>query len=185
VTFMPGREPADTGLMSDPFGLSDPLRGGGRPSNMSSFLLVAVAVAIAATLAGAALLVMKRGGEAAADAADEAVTTVDRASDIQAQVTLQAAVRAALAIRAEEGSLAGATPEALGAYDPALTFTSATSTDPTVVSVAVAGETWGAATRSGSGSCLWVRLDAQGSVAYGAGTACTGTAALSASRPAW
>ena len=182
---MRGREPADTGLMSDPFGLSDPLRGGRRPSNVSSFLLVAVAVAIAATLAGAALLVMKRGGEAAADAADEAVTTIDRASDTQAQVTLQQAVRAALAIQAETGTLAGATPEALGAYDPAITFTSAPSTDPTVVSVAAAGETWGAATRSGSGSCLWVRLDAQGSVAYGAGPACTGTAALGASRTSW
>jgi hypothetical protein len=182
---MPGRQPADTGIMSDPFGLSDPLRGARRSSNVSSFLVVAVAVAIAATLAGAALLVMKRGGDAAADAAEETVATVDRANDAEAQATLQAAVRAALAIQAESGSLDGVTPEALAAHDPALTFTSEPSSDPTVVSVAVGSGIWGAATRSGSGSCLWVRLDAQGMVAYGAGPTCTGTAALSASRTSW
>lgn len=183
--FMPRLRQADTGAMSDPFGLNDPLRAGRRPSNMSSFLVIAVAVAIAATLVGAALLVMKRGGEAAADAAGEAVTTIARAREAQAQVSLQVAVRAALAIQAETGGLVGATPEALGAYDPALTFTSASSTGPQVVSVAVVGDAWGAATRSGPGSCQWVRLDAQGAVAYGAGPGCTGTAALSASRTSW
>lgn len=183
--FMPKLRQADTGAMSDPFGLNDPLRAGRRPSNMSSLLVIAVAVAIAATLAGAALLVMRRGGEAAGDAAGEAVTTIDRASEAQAQVTLQAAVRAALAIQAETGSLAGATPEGLAAYDPALRFTASPATSPTVVSVAVAGDAWGAATRSGPGACLWVRLDAQGNVGYGAGSGCTGTAALSASRTSW
>jgi ABC-type Mn2+/Zn2+ transport system permease subunit len=44
--------------MSDPFGLNDPLRAGRRPSNVSLFLVVAVAVAIAALFGLGALLAL-------------------------------------------------------------------------------------------------------------------------------
>jgi hypothetical protein len=171
--------------MNDSFGLGEPITGGRRPSTVTPFVVISVAIAIAATLVGAALLVMKRGGEVAAEASGRAVETVDRANDLQVQVTLQAASRAAMAIQAETGNLASVTPEALAAYEPAVTFTAGSSTGPTIVSVAVGTDTWGAASRSASGSCLWVRLDARGVVSYGEGPDCTGTAALSASRAAW
>jgi hypothetical protein len=152
---------------------------------ITPFVVISVAIAIAATLVGAALLVMKRGGEAAADAAENAVETVDRAKDLQAQVTLRSASRAALAIQAETGDLASVTPEALAAFEPAVTFTTGPSTGPTIVSVTAGTGSWGAASRSASGGCLWVRVDALGTVSYGEGSDCTGTAALGASRAAW
>ena len=171
--------------MDDSFNFGKPSRTGRGPTSVAPFLIIAIALAIAATLVGAALLTIKRGGEAAGEANQRAVDTIDRANDVQAQATLQAASRVALAVQADTGSLAGATPEALTAYDPAFTFTAGPSTGPTIVSVAVGGDMWGAAAKSVSGSCLWVRLDAAGSVSYGAGPVCTGTAALSASQPAW
>jgi hypothetical protein len=171
--------------MNDSFGLGDPIGIGRSNINVAPFVVIAIAVAIAATLVGAALLVFKQGGEVAAEANGEAVAQIDRANDIQAQATLQAASRAALVIQAETGSLAGATPEALASYDPTIMFTPAPSTGPTVVSVAIGGEIWGAAAKSASGSCLWVRLDAAGVISYGAGPACSGAAALSASRATW
>ena len=171
--------------MNDSFGLGDPITGRRRPAGVAPFLVIAVAIAIAATLVGAAILVMKRGGEAVAEANERAVETVDRANDVQAQASLQAASRAALVVQAETGTLSGATPEALGAFDPTITFISSASTGPTVVSVTTVGEVWGAAAMSASGSCLWVRLDASGVVSYGAGPDCTGAAALGASQTSW
>jgi hypothetical protein len=171
--------------MDDSFNFGRPSRTGRGPTNVAPFLIIAIALAIAATLVGAALLTIKRGGEAAGEANQRAVDTIDRANDVQAQATLQAASRAALTVQAETGSLAGATPESLAAHDSALTFTSGPSTGPSVVSVAVGGDMWGAAAKSASGSCLWVRVDAAGSISYGAGPSCTGAAALSASQPTW
>jgi len=171
--------------MNDSFGLGDPIRAGRRPVSVAPFVVIAVAIAIAATLVGAALLVFKQGGKAVAEANEQAVATIDRVNDVHAQATLQAASRAALGVQAETGSLAGATPEALATFDPTITFTSAPSTGPTVVSVAIGGEIWGAAAKSASGSCLWVRLDAAGVISYGAGPACSGAAALSAAQATW
>lgn len=171
--------------MNDSFGLGDPITGGRRPADVAPLVVIAVAVAVAATLGGAALLVMKRGGEAAAEANERAIGTIDRASDVHAQASLQTASRAALAVHAETGSLVGATPEALAGMDPSVTFTSAASTGPTIVSVSVGGETWGAAALSASGSCQWVRLDPSGVISYGSGAACTGVAALGASQTSW
>jgi hypothetical protein len=171
--------------MNDSFGLGDPITGRRRPADVAPLVVIAVAVAVAATLGGAALLVMKRGGEVAAQANERTIGAIDRANDIQAQASLQTAVRAALTVQAETGSIGGATPEALAGIDPSITVTSAASTGPTIVSVSVGGETWGAAAMSASGSCFWLRLDATGVISYGSGAACSGAAALGASQPSW
>jgi hypothetical protein len=171
--------------MSDPFGLGDPVHPARRTPSIAPFLVIAIAAAIAATLVGAAFVAVRRGGEVAGEANERTVGTIDRADDARTQLSLQTAAHAAMVVQAETGTLSGATPEALAPYEPSITFTTDASTGSNVVSVAVAGETWGAAARSASGSCLWVRVDAAGAVSYGAGPDCTGVAALSAAKTSW
>ena len=55
---------------------------------------------------------------------------------------------------------------------------------PNTVSVKSVSEAVGLAIRSSSGTCLYARV-AAASVTYGSGPACTGDAALDASKPAW
>src|SRR3970040_2027142 len=92
--------------MNDSFGLGDPITGRRRPASVAPLLVIRVAIeiAIATPLWGAAIVVMKRGGEAVAEANERAVETVDRANDVQAQASLQAASRAALVGPGETGT---------------------------------------------------------------------------------
>jgi len=73
----------------------------------------------------------------------------------------------------------------LSAYDPSVTFTSGPSMGPTSIAYAAAEEAFGAAVRSDSGTCWWVKTDVSGVTTYGSGSVCTGEAAMAAARPSW
>jgi hypothetical protein len=69
--------------------------------------------------------------------------------------------------------------------EPSLTYTDGPSPDTSTISVAVQGSQIGLATLSPSGTCFYVKDDVMNGPRYGSGTACTGTAALSAVAPSW
>lgn len=182
---MPAAGPADTGVMSDSFGLSDPLRGGRRPTSATPFVIIAVAIAIAATLAGAALLVMKRGGEVAAEANQSVGAAARLAADREAQSSLRNALTAARVLAVDGGGTYDiVSPAALSTVEPDLSYVSSSANGPRVVSVAVSGTEFGAAALSSSGTCFWIHDGADGTF-YGGGDPCTGAAALGASQSSW
>lgn len=167
------------------FGAGGPLRLSTPSSGVTPFVLIAVVVAVAATLVGAALLVVRRGGEAAADANESALIVADRAADAEAHSWLRNAVTAVRTLSAEGGGANDAvTPDRLAAIDQGVTFTTGPAGAPRVVSVAGTASAFGAAARSGSGTCFWIRDGASGTL-YGAGEPCTGAAALGAVQPTW
>jgi hypothetical protein len=145
---------------------------------------------LAAGLAAAAMLafVFLRGADEAgtqiAGAQSEVLSQVDRAYDAAAQGTMGRAVVVALSLHAEHGTFT-TDLATLSAYDPGLRFTSGPSNDPATISYAVDGGGFGAAVRSESGTCWWVRIDASSVTTYGSGTPCTGSAATAASAPSW
>jgi hypothetical protein len=150
----------------------------------SSIVLAVAAAGIAVVIGFVVLSVIHSGGTAAGESERTAVSQIDRARDVQAQLALQQASAAARALQAE-GGLDRAGAGALASYDPALGATAAASTGPTSVSVSATTTGWGAAAMSTSGTCYWIHLDATGAVAYGTGTPCTGQAALAAAGAAW
>lgn len=84
------------------------------------------------------------------------------ANDRAAQASLRLALSLAKTSYTADETYAKA--QAGDLSDPALTFTSTTSTGPTQVAVAVNigddARTWTATVRSGSGTCLWIRDNA-------------------------
>jgi hypothetical protein len=154
----------------------------------SSIGVAIVAGGVAILIAFGALSVIHRGGSAAAEAEHTAVSQVDGAQDVQAQLALQQASSTARVLQAEAASGPGfdrAGAGSLASYDPSLGATGAASTGPGSVSVAVTTTGWAAAAMSTSGACYWIHLDAAGTVAYGTGTPCTGQAAMAAADAAW
>jgi hypothetical protein len=145
---------------------------------MGAGLLAAGAVAFA-FLRGA-----DEAGNTLADARSETVAQVDRAHDAAAQGTMGRAVVVAQSLYAEHGSFTS-DRATLSAYDPELHFTSGPSNGPTAISYAVEGSGFGAAVRSASGTCWWVKIDASGVTAYGSGAPCTGSAAMASSSVSW
>jgi hypothetical protein len=145
---------------------------------------------IAAGLVVAAVLtiVLLRGADEAAeqiaDGRSETVGQIDRAYDAAAQGTIGRAVVVALSLYAEHGTFT-TDLATLSAYDPGLRFTTGPSRGPTTISYAVKGGGAGAAVRSESGTCWWVRIDASSVTTYGSGTPCTGSAAAAAAAPSW
>ena len=94
--------------------------------------------------------------------------------------TIGHAVVVAQSLHAESGSFT-TDVATLSAYDPTLRFTSGPSNGPATVSYAVNGSEFGAAVRSESGTCWWVKIAASSVTTYGSGIACTGSAAMAAS----
>jgi hypothetical protein len=117
-------------------------------------------------------------------AASEETAAIDHAQDVQAQLTGTSAIQSVQGVYATSGSFADVTPQSLKAYEPTFTYTSDASTEPNTVSVKSTAQGVGLAIYSSSGTCLYAHVAAAG-VTYGTGPACTGDAALEASRPAW
>jgi hypothetical protein len=154
----------------------------------SSTVVAIVAGGVAILIAFGAFSVMRSGGSAAAGAERTAISQVDGAQDVQAQLALQQASSAARVLQAEAASDHGfdrAGAGSLASYDPSLGATAAASTGPGSVSVAATTTGWAAAAMSTSGTCYWIHLDAAGTMAYGTGTPCTGLAAMAAADAAW
>jgi hypothetical protein len=180
--------------MNDEFHFGEPAKrparlGGARPPRAKGtfdfrVLWVVAGLAVAAVAAFVVLGGADEAGKAIADAGSETVAQVDRAYDAAAQGTIGRAVMVAQTVLAEQGSFP-TDLATLSAFDPGLRFTSGPSSDPSTVSYAVSGSDFGAAVRSESGTCWWVRIDAAGVTSYGSGSACTGNAAMAASAPAW
>ena len=142
--------------------------------------LVAAAVAAFVFLNGA-----DEAGKQIADAQLDTVAQIDRAYDNRAHNRRSATPswwRRPLHAKYGDFTTDLAT---LSAYDPTLRFTSGPSDGPGTVSYAVSGSEFGAAVRSESGTCWWVKIAASSVTTYGSGSACTGSAAMAASAPSW
>jgi hypothetical protein len=141
--------------------------------------LVVVAVTAYVFLSGA-----DQAGKQIGDAESETIAQIDLAYDAAAQATIGHAVVVAQSLYAERGSFT-TDLATLSAYDPGLRFTAGPSSDPTTVSYAVSGSEFGAAVRSESGTCWWVKIAANSVTTYGSGSTCTGSAAMAASATSW
>jgi hypothetical protein len=159
-----------------------PPRHAGKGSfERTRLILGAIALAVVGVLVWGFLHFMASSGDEAA--ADEA-QAIDRAQDVQAQLTGTQAIQAVEALYAQGGSFDAITPQALKAFEPTFAYTDGESTEPNTVSVQSTAQGVGLAIRSSSGTCLYAHIEAAG-VAYGSGTTCTGQAALEASAPSW
>jgi hypothetical protein len=162
---------------------SQPPQHAGRSFDLR-LLWIAAGLAVAAVIGFVFLSGADKAGKQIGHAQSETVAQIDRAYDAAAQGTIGHAVVVAQSLYAERGSFT-TDLATLSAYDPALRFTSGPSNDPTTVSYAVSGSQFGAAVRSESGTCWWVRIAASSVSTYGSGSACTGSAAMAASAPTW
>ena len=184
----------DTGSVNDDFHFGEhakrPARLGGPPPQHATrsfdlrLLWIAAGLVAAAVIAFVVLSGADEAGKQIADAESGAVAQIDTAYDAAAQGTVGRAVVVAQSLHAEHGSFT-TDIATLSAYDPSLRFTSGPSNNPSTVSYAVSGSQLGAAVRSESGTCWWVRIDPSGVTTYGSGTPCTGSAAMAASDAAW
>jgi hypothetical protein len=104
-----------------------------------------------------------------------------------AQHTLRRAQEAAEIVQIRTGSFEGATAEELEQDVPDLAFRDANdeSFGLDVVSVSASETTWAAAVQARPGACFYLRLDTGSDPRYGAGTECTGEAALEAEDTRW
>lgn len=182
--------------MDDSFALGDPAKHparlgrahGPKPARvgMSPLGRVIGVVALVAAVGGGAygaFQVVASGGEQAAEATRTALEQIPAAQDLAAQEASRRTTFAAMALYAQDGTYP--TAEALAAYDPTITFTTGASTGPAVASVASTSDAFAVAVASPSGECLWSKVGLEGAVTYGAGTPCTGQAAMAAADPAW
>jgi hypothetical protein len=144
-------------------------------------ILGLIALAVVGVLVWGFLHFMSKSGNEAASRETEAI---DRAQNVQAQLTGTSAIQAVQVVYQEVGSFDQVTPEELKGAEPTFTYTEGESTEPNTVSVKSSSQAVGLAIRSSSGGCLYARVAAAG-VTYGSGPACTGDAALEASKPAW
>jgi hypothetical protein len=185
---------ADTGwAMNDEFNFGEhakrPARLGSAPQRAKgSFDLrlvwIAAGLVVAAALAFVVLSGADEAGTQIADRESGAVAQIDRAHDAAAQGTMGRALVVAQSLHAEHGSFT-TDLATLSGYDPGLRFTSGPSKGPATVSYAVNGSAFGAAVRSESGTCWWVKIDATGLTTYGSGDPCRGSAAMAASAASW
>jgi hypothetical protein len=111
---------------------------------------------------------------------------VDPEIDTPARSAAEAALAAAVATLARDGSLAQAGTTELAGLGTGLIFVDGPSTTPQVVSLAGAGHTWAAAVMGASGTCFYAKVTADGVQTFGTGSPCTGDAALeAATQPSW
>jgi hypothetical protein len=180
--------------MNDGFNFGEPAKRRARSSgptlqdDRSTFNPKLLGVAAGLVVAGVLAFVFLRGADEAgkqiAESETNAVSQIDKAYDAAAQGTMGRASVVALSLYAERGSFT-TDLATLSAYDPGLLFTSGPSTGSTTVSYAVNAGSFGAAVRSGSGTCWWAKIGADSVTTYGSGTPCTGSAALAASAASW
>ena len=115
----------------------------------------------------------------------------DRAQDRSAQAALRSGLTAAAVVYTDRLDFGDADAAGLAATEPGFTYVGPTtaSTDDRELSVAAtaAGDRWGAAALSDSGTCFYVRTDTNGSTTYGSSTTspCTGGQALTADHADW
>jgi hypothetical protein len=104
-----------------------------------------------------------------------------------AQDTLRRAQAAAEIVRSRTASFREADADALSNDVPDLTFRSEdeASFGLDVVSVSASDTVWAAAVQARPGACFYIRLSIGEDPHYGAGTECTGEAALFAADPRW
>jgi hypothetical protein len=104
-----------------------------------------------------------------------------------AQDTLRRAQAAAEIVRNRTGSFEDADADALREDLPDLSFRleDVASVGLDVVSVSASKTVWAAAVQARPGACFYIRLGVGADPRYGAGTDCTGAAALLASDPRW
>jgi hypothetical protein len=193
---MPPGRMTDTGdVMDDGFNFGQPAKhpprlGRSRPEKAAarSFDVRIVLVAAGLLIAGALAFVFLRGADTAGkritDAETDTIAQVDKAHDAAAQASVGRAVVVAQTLHAERGTFT-TDLATLSAFDPSIHFTSGASEGPDSVSYAATDSAFGAAVRSESDTCWWVKIDASGVTTYGSGTPCTGQAAMAAAAPTW
>lgn len=99
-------------------------------------------------------------------------------TDADAEESTRIALAAARAAFTEHGSFLDAGPAQLSALQPGYTFVDGPSTMPRIVSVAAQEDVWAAAVLGPSGTCFWIRADANDTVQTGMSSACTGISVL-------
>ena len=145
-------------------------------------VLVALVLALVAGIGAVVFSMTRSGGEAVATHVRQTVEQTAQAYDVQAQSSLSAALTSAKAAFVESASFEAADAEYLTSFGTGTSYVEGTtvSSGPTVVSVQVSAQAWGAAAMSRSGTCFWIRETVAGGTAYGSGDPCTGAAAMSA-----
>ena len=180
--------------MNDGFNFGESAKGRARLSgpklqhDRSTFnpklIWVAAGLVVAGVLAFVFLRSADEAGKQIADSEIDAISQIDKAYDAAAQGAMGRATVVALSLYSERGSFT-TDLATLSGYDPGLLFTSGPSKGPTTVSYAVDAGSFGAAVRSGSGTCWWAKIGADNVTTYGSGTPCTGSAAMAASAASW
>jgi hypothetical protein len=99
-------------------------------------------------------------------------------TDADAEEATRIAFAAARAAFTERGTFLDAGPAQLTVLQPGYTFVDGPSTMPTIVSVATERHAWAAAVLGPSGTCFWIRAGADGSIASGTSSECTGASVL-------
>jgi hypothetical protein len=104
-----------------------------------------------------------------------------------AQHSLLVAQEHAERVFGEAGSFSGADADGLAASVDGLTFVASgeSSSGLDEVSVSASPTVWAAAVQARPDACFYVRLESGADPRYGAGTECTGLAALSADQERW
>jgi hypothetical protein len=110
---------------------------------------------------------------------------VGTGSDLSAQSDASLAAVAAL-VALLDGGPDAVTPTGLSAIEPSLIYEKGVSKRPGQVSAISASNAVGIAVMSRSGTCFWLRYSVgDGVQTFGAGSPCTGRAALGAASEAW
>jgi hypothetical protein len=104
-----------------------------------------------------------------------------------AQESLRRSQAVAEAIRSETGAFVGADAEAMMGTLPAMTFRDGSEPSAGIrdVSVSASRDVWAAAVAARPEACFYLRLEIGEDPRYGAGSECTGLAALGAEEPRW
>jgi hypothetical protein len=126
--------------------------------------------------------------EVGSGAATTEVAQASAAQDQKTQSDLRNVLVAAMTAYVDGNSYSGAAALIPGSAPGVCVTAPSTAVGPTAacgtpVSVYAQGSTFAAAAMSESGTCFWIKTDANGTPAYGSGTPCTGMAALAASAP--
>jgi hypothetical protein len=100
------------------------------------------------------------------------------ATDADAEEATRIALATARAAASAGRGFLDADPARLSALQPGYTYVDGPSSTPDIVSVAADRDTWAAAVLGPSGTCYWIRTDADGHVTTGTSSECTGLAAL-------
>lgn len=101
-------------------------------------------------------------------------------TDGDASRALQVAAAAARSAFAQDGTFLGAGPAQLSRVRREYIFVDGPSTMPRIVSVAAEGDLWAAAVMATDGTCVWMRVAADGSTVTGTASECIGRTALRA-----